>query len=87
MGVEAPSGLTAWIAQYGQIVFFFAQLVFWLLLVAVLAWAAFEFRRLVNHMVGASPAGDEAGAADETIESETEAAAGGKKVSVEEFVE
>jgi hypothetical protein len=70
----APTGLTAWIIANGQIVAFFAQILFWLVLGAASVWAATNFHRYVSFMIrGSEPA--EAPVAEEKI------------VSVDEFVE
>ncbi len=74
-GGVAPEGITAWVAQHGQVLFFFAQIAFWLLLVGVLAWATWIFKRYVDFATGA--VGEEEGGESSDDEA----------VSIEEFVE
>ena len=51
-GTAVPTGITAWVAANGQVVYFFAQLAFWLLLVSAVGWAAWQFHRYVSFVVG-----------------------------------
>jgi hypothetical protein len=69
----AQSGLTAWVMANGQIIGFFAQILFWAAVGFAAVWAAATFNRFVNFVTGAK--------ADKAAEKPAE------KVSVEEFVE
>lgn len=46
------SGFIAWISQYGQIILFFAQILFWLAVSVAAIWATLLFKRLVDARVG-----------------------------------
>ncbi len=74
MGVDTQqaTGLVGWVLQYGQIVGFFAQIMFWTVVAAMSVWAAMTFKRLVDHITGASAA---------------KSAVTAEPVAVEEFVE
>ncbi len=47
------SGFVTWILQYGQIIAFFAQLIYWIVIAAVAVWATMLFKRLVDYRTGA----------------------------------
>ncbi len=81
----ASSGLIDWITQYGNIVAFFAQILYWVALVVLLAYAVVQYKRWVNYQLGTGRSGKlRTGAADDS-----DAAPTAKKqpVSIEEFVE
>ena len=67
----AQTGFVAWVVANGQMVLFFAQLVFWLVLSVSAGWAAVVFNRYVSFIIGSKPAEKPAS----------------KAISVEEFVE
>lgn len=67
-----PAGLVGWVMANGQILLFFAQLIFWIVVGAASLWAAATFHRYTKFMMGGSVA-----------VAKTEE----KAVSVEEFVE
>ena len=46
----APTGFLGWIANYGQFVAFFVQIVFYLLVGTSAIWAAITFNRYVTIM-------------------------------------
>ena len=46
--IAQPTGLEAWLAQYGNIVAFFAQVGFWLIIAVVAIVAVVLFKRLVD---------------------------------------
>jgi len=71
----AQTGFVAWVVANGQIILFFAQLVFWLVLSVSAGWAAVVFNRYVTFMIGSKPAEKPA---DKPAS---------KAISVEEFVE
>jgi len=78
--IAEPSGILGWVANYGNVVFFFAQLAYWLCIVVLLGYAVAQYKRWVNYQLGTGKSG----------KLRTEAAAGKtaeKSVSVEEFVE
>jgi hypothetical protein len=77
------SGLMAWVSQYGNVVFFFAQIAYWLLVVAVAIYAVYQFKRLVDFKTGA--AGPESDTDD--TEDKKDADSGSEPVKIEEFVE
>ncbi|MFA5844116.1 MAG: hypothetical protein WC971_04710 [Coriobacteriia bacterium] len=80
--VPEPTGTTfiSWLTQYGNIILFFAQMLFWIAVAVAAVWAAWELKRLVDHKVGKAPKAKKA-------EMDAEAADEDKSVSVEEFVE
>jgi hypothetical protein len=83
--VAQQSALEAWINQYGNIIYFFGQLAFWLALGVAAIWAVILFKRFVDHQTGAAQAKAEAKAATSaSSSSETSADA---PVKIDEFVE
>ena len=40
--------MIAWITEFGNVVYFFGQLIFWLVICVAAIWATLIFRRLVN---------------------------------------
>ena len=84
--------LVAWITQYGNIVAFFAQLVYWVALIVLLAYAVAQYKRWVNYQLGIGRSGKlrrDLVADDEAVSAPAPATKSKKKkpVSVEEFVE
>jgi hypothetical protein len=51
-GGAAPGGLLGFLTQYGQIIAFFAQLLYWLVLAAVSVYAVLLFKRYVDALTG-----------------------------------
>ena len=84
--IAEQSGLIAWVGQYGNVVFFFAQIAYWLLVIAVAIYAAYQFKRLVDFKTGAASAKD-AENADSDDATDTTAKSGAEPVKIEEFVE
>lgn len=79
---QPTGGLLEWITQYGNIVAFFAQLIYWLALVVLLAYAVVQYKRWVNYQLGTGRSGKlRTGATD------APAKPAEKAISVEEFVE
>ncbi len=82
---QQPTGLVGWIMQNGQVVAFIAQLLYWLLMIVLLAYAVWQYKRWVNFQLGVgrsgklNPAVNQDGSDDDASDS--------KAVSVEEFVE
>ena len=74
----AQSGFVGWVLANGQIVLFFAQLIFWLVLAVAAGWAAVVFNRYVSFMMGAMPV---------TKTVAKPASKSDKSVSVDQFVE
>jgi hypothetical protein len=73
--MEQPSGFYAWIMEYGQIVAFLAQIIYWTGMLVLLFYAVWQFKRWVNFQLGTGRSGKLRDAdADE-------------KPSVDEFVE
>lgn len=57
IAAEEPAGLYGWIMQYGSVVAFIAQIVYWLALVILLAYAVWQFKRWVNFQLGVGRSG------------------------------
>ncbi len=57
-GAASPTGFVGWILQYGQIIAFFAQLIYWIVIAAVAVWATLLFKRLVDFRTGTLSAAD-----------------------------
>ncbi len=53
MPVET-GGFMGWIQQYGQIVLFVAQLLFWLVLSVAALWSTLLFKKLVDARTGST---------------------------------
>ncbi len=48
MPVETAGGFMGWISQYGQLVLFVAQLLFWLAVAVAALWSTLLFKKLVD---------------------------------------
>jgi hypothetical protein len=68
-----PTGLYGWILANGQIIAFFAQLVYWIGILVLLFYAVWQYKRWVNFQLGTGRSGKLKGDAD--------------KPKVDEFVE
>ena len=79
---QPAGGLIEWITAYGNIVAFFAQMLYWFALVVLLAYAVVQYKRWVNYTLGTGRSGKL-----RTGESSAPAKPAEKAVSVEEFVE
>lgn len=44
----------SWFSQWGQVVFFFAQIAFWVLIAGAAIAIAVSYRRYVDHVTGAA---------------------------------
>jgi hypothetical protein len=75
---EQPSGFYAWIMQYGQVVAFVAQMVYWAGMLVLLFYAVWQYKRWVNFQLGTGRSGQLRDADDEAL---------ADKPSVDEFVE
>ena len=88
---EQPAGFYGWIMQYGQVVAFVAQLIYWFAMIVLLAYAVVQYKRWVNYQMGVGKSGKLRKAQEAGADKETEAAKaakpGSKGVSVDEFVE
>jgi hypothetical protein len=76
MSVETAGGFMGWIQQYGQLILFFAQLLFWLALAVAALWSTMLFKKLVD---ARTTSADAVVAPAEVVSSE--------KPSVDKFVE
>lgn len=77
ISAEAPTGIVGWFMEYGSIAYFFAQVTYWLILVVLVFYAVWQFKRWVNFQLGVGRSGklrEDLPNADE-------------KVAVEEFVD
>ena len=72
------SGFIGWIQQYGQILLFFAQLLFWLAVSIAALWSTMLFKRLVDARTSADT--PTAAASDQPDQA-------ADKPSVEDFVD
>lgn len=55
--MEEPGGFYAWVMDYGQIVVFFGQLIYWLGILVLLFYAVWQFKRWVNFQLGTGRSG------------------------------
>ncbi len=93
----APTGLLGWITEYGNVVYFFGQLIYWLVICAAAVWATLLFRKFVNARVAQwSDQNAAAGTSLEAVASmpaasasaaDAPASAPAGKPSIEEFVD
>ena len=67
-----PNALLAFVAQWGNVIFFFGQLAFWVALAAAAFWATLIFKRYVDFMTGVVKETDELIEGDATAETETD---------------
>lgn len=72
--VSEPGGFYGWILQYGQVVAFIAQIIYWLGILLLLGYAVWQYKRWVNFQLGTGRSGALRGDRDEDV-------------SVEEFVD
>jgi hypothetical protein len=84
----APTGFIGWIQANGQLVLFFAQLIYWLVICVALVWATLLFRKLVNAMTAGAAGSDSASTAGApAIPAASASSATVSSVSVDEFVD
>ena len=74
-----PAGILGWISQYGNVVFFFAQIIYWLGILVFLGYAVAQYKRWVNFQMGVGKSGE--------LRKAEEAATKSTNVSVDQFVE
>lgn len=53
-----PTGFYGWILQYGGILQLFVQMLYWIGMVALLAFAVTQYKRWVDHQLGAKEDSD-----------------------------
>jgi len=51
-------GLIDWVNNYGNVVYFFGQILFWLGLLIFLGYAVFQYKRWVNYQLGTGKSGE-----------------------------
>ena len=73
-------GLIDWVNNYGNVVYFFGQILFWLGLLIFLGYAVFQYKRRVNYQLGTGKSG-------ELRKAEKDATTDTEKVSVDQFVD
>ena len=84
----APTGFIGWIQSNGQLVLFFAQLIYWLVICVVIVWATLLFRKLVNATTAGATGSDRASTAGVPATPAASApSATMPGVSVDEFVD
>lgn len=76
-------GLIDWVNNYGNVVYFFGQVLFWLGMLLFVGYAVYQYKRWVNFQLGIGKSGAlrTKGADDAATSSSAE------KVSVDQFVE
>ena len=74
-------GLVDWVNNYGNVVYFFGQVLFWLGLLIFLGYAVFQYKRWVNYQLGTGKSGELRKSEQDAGTSDAE------KVSVGQFVE
>jgi len=89
---EQPTGFVAWIMANGQIIAFFAQLIYWMGMLVLLGYAVWQYKKWVNFQLGIGKSGqlraDHAPSTEEQCAVATDAEkSGAAKPSVDEFVE
>jgi len=77
--VAEQSGFLAWVSTYGNVVFFFAQLIFWFGMLLFLGYAVFQYKRWVNFQMGVGKSG--------ALKDASGSKKSDKKSSVDKFVE
>lgn len=69
-------GLYEWILQYGQVIAFFAQLLYWTLMVLFLGYAVAIYKTYTNYQMGRGKSGEKRAEAEKAAD-----------VAVDKFVE
>jgi len=70
-----PTGFYGWIMQYGQVIAFVAQIIYWMGMLLLLFYAVWQYKRWVNFQLGTGRSG------------KLKQADSKEEVSVEEFVD
>ena len=81
------SPFLTWFSEWGQVVYFFAQIVFWVFIAAAAVEIALAYNRYVNHKTGAAQAKAEKKAAKAGDIAPVMAAPASTSVDVDKFVE
>jgi hypothetical protein len=55
MVTGSASGFLGWFSQWGQVIYFIAQILFWAGVTTAALIAALQFKRLVSYKVGDQP--------------------------------
>jgi hypothetical protein len=55
--VSQPGGFYGWILQYGQVIAFIAQMVYWMGILVLLGYAVWQYKRWVNFQLGTGRSG------------------------------
>jgi hypothetical protein len=88
---SVPTGFIGWIQQNGQLVLFFAQLLYWLVICVAAVWATLIFRKLVASRTASTDASVVSSASTGSAAASSNAAGAptmaGSDISVDEFVE
>lgn len=71
--------LNTWISTNGNVIFFFAQLLYWAGLVLFAGYAVVQYKRWVNYQMGVGKSGQ--------LRLDAQAGSKSDKVSVDKFVE
>lgn len=79
--MAADSAFMIWISNYGQVILFLTQIVFWLAVGVAAIWSTLIFRRLVNAKVSAGVP------VESTAPVASAAATAAAPISVDEFVD
>ncbi len=83
-----PSGLLGWINTYGNVVYWFVQIIFWIGMLVLAFYAVWQYKRWVNYQLGTGRSGALRKAEETTgTPSPADAKSAESKVSVDEFVD
>lgn len=77
--VSEPGGFLTWVSTYGNVVFFFAQIIFWAGILLFTGYAVVQYKRWVNFQMGVGKSG--------ALRDKAADKGSDKKVSVDKFVE
>lgn len=83
----APSTLLDWISAYGSVVAFFAQILYWVAIIVLLAYAVVQFKRWVNYQLGTGRSGKLRTGGVAASDADAAPKSTKQPVSIEEFVE
>jgi hypothetical protein len=51
----STNAFLTWFSQWGQVVYFIAQILFWVAIAGAAIFYALQYKRLVSHKVGQAP--------------------------------
>jgi hypothetical protein len=80
--LAGPTGLTAWVAANGQVLYFFAQLAYWFFMVVFVGYGVAQYKRWVNFQLGTGHSGQLRKPAEAPASTQPKS-----EISIEEFVE